>query len=109
MAFLYLLIAVIAEVLATSAMKASHGFSVLLPSCFTVLGYAIAIYFLSLAFKVIPMGIAYALWSGAGIIFISMVGWIYFKQHLDVPAVIGLAFMIIGIVIIQVFSKSVAH
>lgn len=108
MSFIYLFIAVIAEVLATSAMKASHGFTVLIPSLVTVLGYAIAIYFLSLTFKVIPIGIAYALWSGAGIILVSAVGWIYYKQHLDVAAIIGLGFMIIGIVIINVFSKN-AH
>lgn len=107
MAFLYLAVAIIAEVIATSALKASNGFSVLWPSVTTFVGYAIAIFFLSLAMKTIPMGIAYAIWSGAGIILISTVGLLVFKQHLDVPALIGLSFMIVGIMIINVFSKSV--
>ncbi|ENV48834.1 DMT family transporter [Acinetobacter brisouii] len=106
MAFLYLLIAILAEVIATSAMKASDGFSQLLPSGITILGYAFAIYFLSLTMKSIPIGITYALWSGAGIILVSLVGFFYYKQHLDVAAVIGLAFMIAGIMIINLFSKS---
>ncbi|WP_111895484.1 DMT family transporter [Acinetobacter sp. MB5] len=106
MAFLYLLIAIVAEVIATSAMKASDGFSQLLPSGITILGYAFAIYFLSLTMKSIPIGITYALWSGAGIILVSLVGFFYYKQHLDVAAVIGLAFMIAGIMIINLFSKS---
>lgn len=107
MAFLYLAVAIIAEVIATSALKASNGFSMLWPSVTTFIGYAIAIFFLSLAMKTIPMGIAYAIWSGAGIILISTVGLLVFKQHLDVPALIGLSFMIVGIMIINVFSKSV--
>ncbi|MGE8560593.1 MAG: DMT family transporter [Acinetobacter sp.] len=106
MSFLYLSIAIIAEVIATSFLKASNGFSVLWPSMATVLGYAIALFFLSLAMKTIPMGIAYAIWSGAGIILISTVGLLVFKQQLDVPALIGLALMIVGILFINVFSKT---
>ena len=105
-AFLYLAIAIIAEVIATSALKASNGFSVLWPSVITITGYAIALFFLSLTMKDIPMGITYAIWSGAGIILISTAGWILYKQQLDTAALIGLAFMIVGIVIINVFSKS---
>lgn len=106
MSFLYLSIAIIAEVIATSFLKASNGFSVLWPLMATVLGYAIALFFLSLAMKTIPMGIAYAIWSGAGIILISTVGLLVFKQQLDVPALIGLALMIVGILFINVFSKT---
>ncbi|MDD2946142.1 MULTISPECIES: DMT family transporter [unclassified Acinetobacter] len=106
MAFLYLSIAIIAEVIATSALKASNGFSVLWPSLATILGYAVALFFLSLTMKTIPMGIAYAIWSGAGIILISTVGLLVFKQQLDLPALIGLALMIMGIIFINVFSKS---
>ncbi|WP_353141065.1 DMT family transporter [Acinetobacter pragensis] len=106
MSFLYLVIAVIAEVLATSALKASNGFTEVWPVILMIAGYAIALFFLGLTFKSIPMGLAYALWSGAGIILISSVGWIYFKQQLDMAAMIGLAFMILGIIIINVFSKS---
>ncbi len=106
MSFLYLAIAIVAEVIATSALKASEGFSVLWPSVITIIGYAIALFFLSLTLKTIPMGIAYAIWSGAGIILISTVGLIVYKQQLDLAALIGLSFMIIGIVVINVFSKS---
>jgi len=106
MAYLYLMIAIIAEVIATSALKASDGFSQWLPSTITVIVYLIAIYFLALTMKTIPVGITYALWSGAGIILISCVGWIFYKQHLDTAALIGLSFMVIGIIIINVFSKS---
>lgn len=106
MAFLYLAIAILAEVIATAALKASNGFSVLIPSVVTVLGYGIALFFLSLTMKTVPVGITYALWSGAGIVLISMVGWIYYKQHLDAAALIGLSFMVVGILIINVFSKS---
>ena len=105
-AFIYLGIAIIAEVIATSALKASQGFSVLLPSSITVLGYAVALYFLSLTLKTIPMGIAYAIWSGAGIILTSLVGWFGFKQQLDFPALIGLGLMISGILVIHIFSQS---
>lgn len=106
MALIYLAIAIISEVIATSALKASQGFSQLWPSLLTILGYAVALYFLSLTLKTIPMGIAYAIWSGAGIILISTVGWILFKQQLDLPALIGLSLMIAGILVINVFSKS---
>lgn len=106
MSFFYLSIAIVAEVIATSALKASNGFSVLWPSVITILGYMVALFFLSLTLKTIPIGIAYAIWSGAGIILISTVGFILFKQHLDGPACIGLGLMILGIIVINVFSKS---
>lgn len=106
MSFIYLLIAIIAEVIATSALKASNGFTELVPIIFTVLGYAIALFFLGLTFTSIPMGLAYAMWSAAGIVLISCVGWFVFKQNLDLPAMIGLAFILLGIVIINIFSKS---
>lgn len=106
MAFIYLAIAIISEVIATSALKASQGFTVLWPSVITIIGYVIALFFLSLTLKTIPVGIAYAIWSGAGIILISTVGWFLFKQQLDTPALIGLGLMIAGIIVINVFSKS---
>lgn len=106
MPYLYLVIAIIAEVIATSALKASNGFSVALPSLITVVGYAISLYFLFLTLKFIPVGIAYAIWSGAGIILISSIGWFFFKQSLDLAAFIGLSMMIAGIIVINVFSKS---
>ena len=106
MPYLYLCIAIVAEVIATSALKSSQGFTVPLPSFVTVAGYCIALYFLSLTLKFIPVGIAYAIWSGAGIVLISTIGGVIFKKHLDFAAFIGLSMVISGIIIINVFSKS---
>jgi len=99
-------IAVLAETVATSAMKSSEGFTRLVPSVIVVIGYAIAFYFLSITLKEIPVGIAYAIWSGIGIVLISLVGWIMFGQKLDTPALIGMALIISGVVVMNVFSKS---
>ncbi len=101
-------IAIVAETIATSAMKSSEGFSKLVPSVIVVIGYGIAFYFLSVTLKVIPVGIAYAIWSGVGIVLISLVGWIMFGQKLDAPAIIGMALIISGVVVMNVFSES-AH
>lgn len=109
MTYVYLGIAIVAEVLATSALKASDSFSRLGPSILTVLGYAIAFVFLSLTMRTIPTGIVYAIWSGVGIVLISAVGWIWFKQTLDLPALIGLGLIILGVIVVNVFSKSVSH
>lgn len=109
MTYFYLAIAIIAEVIATSALKASDGFSRLLPSIVTIVGYCIAFWFLSLTIRVIPTGIVYAIWSGVGIVLISAVGWFWFKQSLDVPALIGLGLIIAGVLVINLFSKSVGH
>lgn len=99
-------IAIVAETIGTSAMKSSEGFSKLLPSVIVVIGYGIAFYFLSMTLKAIPVGIAYAIWSGVGIILISLVGWIMFGQKLDAPALIGIALIIAGVIVMNVFSKS---
>ena len=109
MGYLYLSIAIIAEVIATSALKASEEFTKLGPSILVVGGYAIAFYFLSLVLKMIPVGIAYAIWSGMGIALITIVGAIYFRQMPDIPAVIGMVLIISGVVIITVFSKTISH
>ena len=109
MTYFYLAIAIVAEVIATSALKASDGFSRLLPSIVTVVGYCIAFWFLSVTMRVIPTGIVYAIWSGVGIVLISAVGWFWFKQSLDVPALIGLGLIIAGVLVINLFSKSVGH
>ena len=101
-------IAIVAETIGTSAMKSSEGFSKLLPSVIVVIGYGVAFYFLSMTLKAIPVGIAYAIWSGVGIILISLVGWIMFGQKLDAPALIGIALIITGVIVMNVFSKS-AH
>jgi multidrug transporter EmrE-like cation transporter len=99
-------IAIVAETIGTSAMKSSEGFSKLLPSVIVVIGYGVAFYFLSMTLKAIPVGIAYAIWSGVGIILISLVGWIMFGQKLDAPALIGITLIIAGVIVMNVFSKS---
>ncbi|ALL04564.1 multidrug transporter [Pedobacter sp. PACM 27299] len=109
MKFLYLFIAIIAEVFATSALKASEQFSKPLPSIIVVVGYVLAFYFLSLTLKTIPVGIAYALWSGVGIVLVSAAGYFLYKQTLDLPALLGIGLIIIGVIVINVFSKSAAH
>ncbi len=109
MVYVYLSIAIIFEVLATTALKASDSFTKLTPSLLTIAGYAITFYFLALTLKTLPTGIAYAIWSGVGIVLISLISWLYFKQSLDVPAMIGIGFIIAGVLIINIFSKSVSH
>lgn len=106
---LYLVLAIVAEVIATSALKASEGFRHLGPSCIVVVGYGIAFYFLALTLRVYPIGIAYAIWSGLGIVLISLVGWLHFRQALDLPAILGLALIVAGVLVVNLFSKSVAH
>jgi len=107
MAYLYLSIAIIFEVIATSSLKASQEFSKLIPSIIVVVGYAVSFYCLSIVLKSIPMGITYALWSGIGIVLISLVGIFFFQQKLDIAAIIGMALIILGVVVIHVFSGSV--
>lgn len=109
MKFLYLFIAIIAEVFATSALKASEQFSKPIPSIIVVVGYLVAFYFLSLTLKTIPVGIAYALWSGVGIVLVSGAGYFLYKQTLDLPALLGIGLIILGVIVINVFSKSAAH
>lgn len=108
-AYLSLGVAIVAEVIATSALKASESFTRPIPSVITVVGYAVAFYFLSLVLKTIPTGVAYAIWSGVGIVLISVVGWVWFKQTLDLPALIGLGLIIAGVLVVNLFSKSVGH
>lgn len=109
MGYLYLTIAIIAEVIATSALKASEEFTKTGPSILVVIGYGAAFYFLALVLKTIPVGIAYAIWAGIGIVLIAIVEAIMFKQIPDVPAVIGMILIISGVVVINVFSKTVSH
>ena len=108
-AALYLLIAIVFEVVATSALKASASFTKLWPSVVVVVGYVGAFWFLSLTLKTMPVGIAYALWSGVGIVLISLVGWLWFKQSLDLPALIGMTLIVAGVMTINMFSKLAAH
>ena len=107
-AHLYLLTAIVSEVIATSALNASQGFTRLWPSALTAAGYGLAFYCLSLTLKSIPMGIVYAIWSGLGIVLISLVGWLWFHQRLDLPALLGMSLIIAGVAVINLFSQS-AH
>lgn len=107
--YLYLGAAIVAEVIATTALKSAESFTRFWPSVLTVLGYAIAFYCLSLTLRSIPTGIAYAIWSGVGIVLISLLGWLLHGQTLDLPALIGLGFIIAGVLIVNLFSKSVGH
>jgi small multidrug resistance pump len=109
MGYLYLAIAIIAEVIATSALKASEGFSQLWPSVVVVVGYGAAFYFLSLVLRTIPVGIAYAIWAGVGIVLITIVGAILFRQLPDLAAIIGMGLIVAGVAVINIFSKSISH
>lgn len=107
--FLFIGGAIIAEVIGTTALKASDGFSKLWPSLVTAVCYAAAFYLLSLAMRYMQMGVIYAIWSGVGIVLISLVGMILFGQKPDVPAVIGLSLIVAGVLVINLFSKSAVH
>jgi small multidrug resistance pump len=109
MGYLYLSIAIVLEVIATSALQASNGFTRLWPSLITTAGYAVAFYCLSLTLRTMPVGIAYAIWSGVGIVLITAVGWVLYRQMLDAPAMIGIALIIAGVLVINLFSRTVSH
>lgn len=109
MSYLYLGIAILSEVIATSALKASDEFTKLMPSLIVVVGYTIAFYFLSLTLRSIPVGITYAIWSGVGIVLVAIVGAVVYKQTPDLPAVLGMALIILGVLVINVFSKTVSQ
>lgn len=104
-----LVLAILAEVVATSFMKLSDGFTRLGPSLVTVAGYAIAFYCLSLALRSLPTGIVYAVWSGLGIVLITLVAWLFQGQRLDPAAVAGMALIIAGVVVMNVFSSAAPH
>jgi small multidrug resistance pump len=108
-AWAYLGLAIIAEVIGTSALKASSGFSQLLPSIVVVAGYGIAFYCLSLALRSVPLGIAYAIWSGAGTALIALIGVVLYKQKLDAAAICGIGLIVAGVLVLNLFSKSSAH
>ena len=109
MAYVYLAIAIVAEVIATSALKASNEFTRLIPSIVVLAGYAIAFFCLTLVLRTIPVGIAYAIWAGAGIVLVACVGAIVYRQIPDVPAMLGMTLIIAGIVIIHLYSKTIQH
>lgn len=104
--YLFLALAILFETLGTSFLKKTENFTKIGPSLIFIVSMAISFYLLTLALREIPMGIAYAIWSAVGIVIISLVGYFVYKQNLDLPAIIGIAFIIIGVVIINLFSKS---
>ena len=106
MGYWYLAIAIVAEVLAKSALKESQGFSKLLPTLLVMAGYGASFYFLSLVLQTIPIGVAYALWAGLGIVLITIVGAVVFGQKMDLAAILGIALIISGVVVLRVFSSA---
>ncbi len=109
MGYWYLAIAIIAEVIATNALKASDEFTKLVPSIIVIVGYGAAFYFLTLVLKSISVGVAYAIWSGMGIVLVAIVAAIIFKQVPDIPAIIGMVLIVTGVAVINVFSKTVSQ
>ncbi|MDM1293179.1 multidrug efflux SMR transporter [Sphingobacterium sp. N143] len=109
MKYLYLLLAIVAEIIATTFLKKSDGFTLFKPTIICVIGYIIAFYFLSITLKYIPVGISYAIWSGVGIVAITLIGLFLFKQIPDTPAIIGMTLIVAGVIIINLFSKMSAH
>ncbi|MCO7245358.1 MULTISPECIES: multidrug efflux SMR transporter [unclassified Halomonas] len=109
MTFVYLVLAIIAEVIATSALKASMGFTRPLPSLLVVGGYGVAFYLLSLVLRSLPVGITYAIWAGLGIVLVTLVGVVIFGEKPDVPGIVGIGLIVAGVVMLQVFSKMSVH
>lgn len=107
--WVFLLIAIVSETVATSALKSSEGFSRLWPSALVVAGYCAAFYFLSLTLRAIPVGVAYAIWSGVGVVLIAIAGWLIHGQRLDAPALIGIGLIVSGVIVMNVFSSASAH
>ncbi|MBB5349894.1 small multidrug resistance pump [Haloferula luteola] len=107
--WIFLTIAIATEVFATASLASSQGFTKLTPSTLAVMGYAITFYFLSLSLKAIPVGIADAIWAGLGVVLVAVVGWLRFGQKLDFAAAIGMAFIVVGVLILNLFSKTIRH
>lgn len=105
----YLAIAILSEVIGTTALKASEAFTKPIPSLIVVIGYALAFYFLSACLKTINIGMAYAIWSGVGIILITLLGWLIYGQTIDRAGAIGMGLIILGVIVLNVFSDAVTH
>ena len=109
MKWIYLIIAIITEVIATSALKESEGFTKAIPSLIVIIGYSMTFYFMSLVLREMAVGITYAIWSGMGILLITTIGYFRYNQMLDAPAVLGMSFIALGIIILRAFSNSVNY
>ena len=109
MHWVYLAIAIVAEVVGTSFLKASAGFTKPLPSLAVVAGYGLAFFFLSRTLDTVPVGVAYAIWSGVGVTLVAAIGWLFFGQRLDAAAIVGMGLIVAGVVVLNLFSSSAAH
>ncbi|HTD06567.1 multidrug efflux SMR transporter [Undibacterium sp.] len=109
MQWLILALAIVAEVVATSMLKASDGFTRVGPSVIVALGYGISFYCLSLTVRVMPIGVVYAIWSGVGVTLITLFAWLFYKQVLDVPAILGMSLIVAGVIVLNMFSRSIGH
>lgn len=107
--WMFLLTAIAAETIAISALKASDGFRKLSPSLLVVAGYGTSFYFLSLALRAFPTGVAYAIWSGIGLLLVTLIGWLFAGQRIDMPGAIGMTLILAGIMVMNLFSKTVPH
>ncbi|HEY8905590.1 MAG TPA: multidrug efflux SMR transporter [Rhodoferax sp.] len=107
--WLYLSIAIVCEVIATSALKATDGFTRWQPSVLVALGYCLSFYFLSLTLRSIPVGVVYAIWSGVGVVLVSVAGWLLYQQKLDAAALIGIGLIVTGVMVLNLFSKAAVH
>lgn len=109
MNWIYLAIAIACEVLATSALKATEGFTRWKPSVLVAVGYALAFYFLSLTLRSLPIGVVYAIWSGVGVVLVSVLGWFLYRQTLDTAALVGIGLIVAGVMVLHLFSKAAGH
>jgi small multidrug resistance pump len=104
-----LTMAVVAEVIATTSLKATAEFTRFWPSVLVVAGYLLAFYFMTISLRVLPVGTMYAIWAGVGIVLVTLTGWLFYKQALDAPAIVGIGLIVAGVIVINIFSKSVVH
>lgn len=109
MPYVYLVLAIVTEVIGTSALQASQQFTRLWPSLLVLGAYALSFWFMAAALRFMPVGIVYAIWSGLGIVLIALIGWVWFRQALDLPAVIGLGLIVAGILVMHLFSSTTSH
>ena len=109
MGYFYLAVAIVSEVIGTSSLKAAEGFTRPVPSVITLVAFAVAFYFLSLTLRTLPIGVAYAIWSGVGIVLISAIGWVVFGQRLDPMALVGMGLILAGVAVIHLLSGSAEH
>lgn len=107
--WIFLAVAILGEVIATSTLKVSDEFSRLIPSIVVIVGYLISFYFLSIALKTIPVGVAYAIWAGLGIVLVTGIGWLVYGQKLDFGVLVGMALILIGVVVMNLFSSVTTH